>query len=74
MPQLIGQLQQDGISVWIRDRQTGEIKGISYKLNGIAFSGTHLGKAYTFTGSLQTSAQQSKRMPEPPQIQCDRYP
>ena len=50
MPQLIEQLQQNGISVWIRDRQPGEIKGISYELNGIAFSGTHLGKAYTFQG------------------------
>lgn len=50
MPQLIGQLQQNGISVRIRDRQPGEITGISYELNGIAFSGTHLGKAYTFQG------------------------
>ena len=50
MPQLIGQLQQNGISVRIRDRQPGEITGISYELNGIAFSGTHMGKAYTFQG------------------------
>lgn len=50
MPQLIGQLQQNGISVRICDRQTGGVKGISYELNGIAFSGTHLGKAYTFQG------------------------
>jgi hypothetical protein len=50
MPQLIGQLQQNGISVRICDRQPGEITGISYELNGIAFSGTHLGKAYTFQG------------------------
>jgi Relaxase/Mobilisation nuclease domain len=50
MPQLIGQLQKNGISVRIRDRQPGEITGISYELNGIAFSGTHLGKAYTFQG------------------------
>ena len=50
MPQLIEQLQQNGISVRICDRQTGEIKGISYELNGIAFSGTHLGKAHTFKG------------------------
>jgi hypothetical protein len=50
MPQLIEQLQQNGISVRIRDRQPSEIKGISYELNGIAFSGTHLGKAYTFQG------------------------
>jgi hypothetical protein len=50
MPQLIEQLEQNGISVRIRDRQPGEISGISYELNGIAFSGTHLGKAYTFQG------------------------
>jgi hypothetical protein len=50
MPQLIGQLQKNGISVRIRDRQPGEITGISYELNGIAFSGTDLGKAYTFQG------------------------
>jgi hypothetical protein len=50
MPQMIEQLQQNGISVRICDRQPGEIKGISYELNGIAFSGTHLGKAYTFQG------------------------
>ena len=50
MPQLIEQLQQNGISVRICDRQHGEIKGISYELNGIAFSGTHLGKTYTFKG------------------------
>jgi hypothetical protein len=50
MPQLIEQLQQNGISVRIRDHQSGEITGISYELNGIAFSGTHMGKAYTFQG------------------------
>lgn len=50
MPQLIEQLQQNGISIRICDRQTGGVKGISYELNGIAFSGTHLGKAYTFQG------------------------
>jgi hypothetical protein len=50
MPQLIGQLQQNGISIRICDRQNSDIKGISYELNGIAFSGTHLGKAYTFQG------------------------
>jgi len=53
MPQLIEQLQQNGISIRICDHQPGELKGISYELNGIAFSGTHLGKAYTFKG-LQT--------------------
>jgi hypothetical protein len=50
MPQLIEQLQQAGISVRGSDHQTDQMKGISYELNGVAFSGTHLGKAYTFTG------------------------
>jgi hypothetical protein len=50
MPQLIEQLQQKGISIRISYRSTGEAKGISYKFNGVAFSGTHLGKAYTFIG------------------------
>lgn len=50
MPQLIEQLQQKGISVQVSSQQTDQIKGISYELNGVAFSGTHLGKAYTFVG------------------------
>jgi hypothetical protein len=50
MPQLIKQLQQKGISVRISYCSTGEAKGISYEFNGVAFSGTHLGKAYTLTG------------------------
>jgi hypothetical protein len=50
MPQLIEQLQQKGISVRISNHQTDQVKGISYELKGVAFSGTHLGKAYTFTG------------------------
>ena len=50
MPQLFEQLQQKGISIRVSNHQTNQIKGISYELNGIAFSGTHLGKAYTFTG------------------------
>ncbi|MEP0873970.1 hypothetical protein NDA01_30155 [Trichocoleus desertorum AS-A10] len=47
--QLLNQLQQ-GIRVRVSHHQTGEIKGISYESNGIAFSGTYLGKAYTFIG------------------------
>nr|WP_242017203.1 relaxase/mobilization nuclease domain-containing protein [Trichocoleus sp. FACHB-46] len=50
LPQLVEQLQQQGIRVRVSYHQTGEIKGISYESNGIAFSGTHLGKAYTFIG------------------------
>ena len=46
---LIDRLSEQGISVKIETTPTGEL-GISYKLNDIAFSGTHLGKAYTFQG------------------------
>lgn len=46
---LIDRLSEQGISIKIKPTPTGEL-GISYKLNDIAFSGTHLGKAYTFKG------------------------
>lgn len=46
---LIDRLNEQGISVKIASTPTGEL-GISYKLGEIAFSGTHLGKAYTFQG------------------------
>ncbi|BAZ34045.1 relaxase/mobilization nuclease family protein (plasmid) [Cylindrospermum sp. NIES-4074] len=42
--------QQRGINVWVGYTRTGKVKGISYQLDGVAFSGTHLGKAYTFSG------------------------
>ncbi|MBD2667236.1 relaxase/mobilization nuclease family protein [Richelia sinica FACHB-800] len=42
--------QQKGINVCVGYTRTGKVKGISYQLDGVAFSGTHLGKAYTFPG------------------------
>ena len=49
IPILIDRLAEQGINVKIEPTPTGEL-GISYKLGEIAFSGTHLGKAYTFKG------------------------
>lgn len=46
---MIDRLVEQGISVKIEPTPAGEL-GISYKLGNIAFSGTHLGKAYTFKG------------------------
>ncbi|MDF0555937.1 relaxase/mobilization nuclease domain-containing protein [Kamptonema sp. UHCC 0994] len=46
---LIDRLSEQGISVKIKPTPAGKL-GISYKLENIAFSGTHLGKAYTFKG------------------------
>lgn len=43
-------MQQQGVEVQVRLTRTGFSKGISYNLNGVAFSGTQLGKAYTFSG------------------------
>jgi hypothetical protein len=50
MPELIERSQQQGINVCVGYTRTGKVKGISYQLDGVAFSGTHLGKAYTFPG------------------------
>lgn len=50
MPELIERLQEKGTEVQVRLTRTGCIKGISYQLNGVPFSGTGLGKAYTFKG------------------------
>ena len=50
MPKLINCLKDWGIDALVSYTRTGKVKGISYQLEGIAFSGTHLGKAYTFNG------------------------
>nr|WP_235623118.1 relaxase/mobilization nuclease domain-containing protein [Tolypothrix sp. PCC 7712] len=50
MSELIERSQQQGINVRVGYTRTGKVKGISYQLDGVAFSGTHLGKAYTFPG------------------------
>lgn len=42
--------QQLRVNVRVGYTRTGKVKGISYQLDGVAFSGTHLGKAYTFPG------------------------
>ena len=53
LPQLMERLNETGVDVRVSDTRTGAVKGISYALEGVAFSGTKLGKAYTFPG-LQT--------------------
>ena len=50
MPEFVDRLQQQGVEVQVRLTRTGFSKGISYNLNEVAFSGTQLGKAYTFSG------------------------
>ena len=52
MPEFVERLQQQAIEVQVGLTQTGIglSKGISYNLDGVALSGTQLGKAYSFSG------------------------
>jgi len=50
MPLLVERLKHQGINAQVKFTRTLKVKGISYELGGMAFSGTKLGKAYTFPG------------------------
>lgn len=50
MPELINRLKDQGTDAQIVLSRTGKIKGIKYQMNQQWFSGTQLGKAYTFKG------------------------
>jgi len=50
MPEFVERLQQQGVEVQVGLTRTGFSTGISYNLDGVALSGTQLGKAYTFSG------------------------
>jgi hypothetical protein len=50
MPEFVERLQQQAVEVQVGLTQTGFSKGISYNLDGVALSGTQLGRAYTFSG------------------------
>jgi hypothetical protein len=50
LPELIEHLQCDGVTVRLETSNARKRGGISYELESIHFSGTQLGKAYTFPG------------------------
>jgi len=50
MAKLIESLKQQGINAQVMYTRTEKVKGIVYGQDGITFSGTHLGRDYTFTG------------------------
>ena len=50
MPEFVERLQQQSVEVQVTQTGIGFIKGIPYNLDGVALSGTQLGKAYTFSG------------------------
>ncbi len=53
LPQLIERLQDAGVEVKVGYTRTGKVKGISYKQAELTFSGTQLGRAYTFPGLIK---------------------
>jgi hypothetical protein len=50
LPELISHLKERGIEASVKFTRTGQVQGICYQLNDITFSGTQLGRAYTFPG------------------------
>jgi len=50
LPAFMERLKDNGVDVRVSYTRTDKVKGISYELEGVAFSGTKLGRAYTFPG------------------------
>lgn len=50
MPEFIGKLKGKGVKAIVHFQSTGRVQGLTYEMGGINFSGTKLGKAYTFPG------------------------
>jgi hypothetical protein len=50
MPELIRKLKKKGVKANVQFQSTGRVQGLTYEMDGITFSGTKLGKAYTFPG------------------------
>jgi hypothetical protein len=50
LPELIERLQTANVLTYVGFTPTGLVKGIRYHYQGVFFSGTQLGKAYTFPG------------------------
>ena len=73
MAQLIESLKQQGIDAQIVYTHTGKVKGITYRLDQIAFSGTQLGRDYTFPGlqkykGIKYSQEQDKAIGQASQL------
>ena len=84
MPKLIESLRQQGIDAKIVYTRSGKVKGVTYGQDGITFSGTQLGRNYTFPGlqkhkgieynsaqdkAIQEASKQQINNPEPTQEQ-----
>jgi hypothetical protein len=83
MPELIQKLKRKGVKAQIHFQSTGRVQGLTYSMDGITFSGTKLGKAYTFPGlmkyrgvtyesdydaELLVVKEQASKAPKPPSV------
>jgi len=53
MPELLRKLKRQGVIAKVHFQSTGRVQGLTYSMDGITFSGTNLGKAYTFPGLMK---------------------
>ncbi len=53
MSQYLKRLKDSGVETQIRKTRTGKIQGISYQMDGVAFPGHKLGKAYSWRGLFE---------------------
>ncbi len=53
LPELIQKLKGKGVKAQVHFQSTGRVQGLTYSMDGITFSGTKLGKAYTFPGLMK---------------------
>jgi len=54
---LVDALRESGVDMRLHQRETGELYGVSYKKDGVAFRGSALGKKYSFKGLEKSLAQ-----------------
>ena len=60
--ELVKALEESGVDVRLHQRKSGQVYGVSYEKNGIAFRGSDLGKKYSFKGLEQTLINQIKEI------------
>jgi len=61
MSEFIYRLHRDGVGVMPHIQSTGRVQGISFEINGAAFKGSSLGKAYSFNSAKNQWEQATKR-------------
>ena len=60
--ELVKALEESGVDVQLHQQKSGQVYGVSYEKNGIAFRGSDLGKKYSFKGLERTLINQIKEI------------